>query len=94
LSFERRDQVELEVDPDNVLHITTAKRDTREDRGEEGGWRYHRQERYAASSSRSVQLPRNVDASGISARVDNGVLRVLIPKLREQASSRKRITVA
>jgi len=82
------------VDPDNVLHITTAKRDMREDRGEEGGWRYHRQERYAASSSRSVQLPRNVDASGISARVDNGVLRVLIPKLREQASSRKRITVA
>lgn len=89
-----KDQVSVEVDPDNNLHLRTeAKKEHREE-GERGGWTFLRQERSETSASRVIRLPSNVDTSAIEARVDNGILRVVVPKLRPQAESRRKINVA
>jgi HSP20 family protein len=40
----------------------------------------HRQERAAGKFSRSLRLPKKLDAEKIEARFDNGVLHVVLPK--------------
>ena len=52
---------------------------------------YHRQERSFGKFTRMVELPFGVDANKIQATLDNGILRVLLPRA-EQDRPRK-ITV-
>jgi HSP20 family protein len=77
------DDVNIEVD-DNVLTIKGERKSEHEHKGEG----YYRVERSFGSFSRSVKLPEGVDADGIQASFDNGVLEVQIPK-PEQAKPRK-----
>jgi HSP20 family protein len=65
--------VELE---DNVLTIA-GKRSTEHEERKNG---YHRVERSYGSFSRSVALPEGVDADGIQANFDKGVLEVKVAK--------------
>jgi len=51
--------------------------------------RYHHRERHTASFKRQVTLPYEVDATDITARLENGVLHVEIPKVERDESSRK-----
>jgi len=73
--------VELE---DNVLTIS-GKRSTEREERKNG---YHRVERSSGSFSRSVTLPEGVDADGIQANFDKGVLEVKVAK-PEQIKPRK-----
>ena len=45
----------------------------------------HRQERRAGKFSRSVRLPKQLDAEKIEAQFDNGVLHVVLPKKAKPA---------
>jgi HSP20 family protein len=73
--------VELE---DNVLTIS-GKRSTEHEERKNG---YHRVERSYGSFSRAVTLPEGVDADGIQANFDKGVLEVKVAK-PEQIKPRK-----
>ena len=73
--------VELE---DNVLTIS-GKRSTEHEETKNG---YHRVERSYGSFSRSVTVPEGVDAEGIQANFDKGVLEVKVAK-PEQVKPRK-----
>ena len=73
--------VELE---DNVLTIS-GKRSTEHEERKNG---YRRVERSYGSFSRSVTLPEGVDADGIQANFDKGVLEVQVAK-PEQIKPRK-----
>ncbi len=73
--------IELE---DNVLTISGQRRAEHEQR-KEG---YYRMERASGSFSRSVTLPEGVNADGIEASFESGVLEVRIPK-PEQHKPRK-----
>lgn len=89
-------EVSLDLNDQNVLTITCEKApapvdETREDVA--SGWKYHRMERASGMAVRRVKLPAYVDASGIKAKVENGVLRVNIPKLAAQADKSRKITV-
>ena len=42
--------------------------------------RYHRREREAGKFSRSINLPGDIDPDKIEAKLENGVLKVTIPK--------------
>lgn len=42
--------------------------------------KYHRREREAGKFSRSLNLPREIDADKVAATMENGVLKVVIPK--------------
>lgn len=85
----------LDIDRDNVLNLKYETKSRAEDEGTaEGGWRYHRSERSSGLVTRALKLPDNIDASGINARVENGVLKVVVPKLAAQASTSRKISVA
>lgn len=69
---------------DNVLAISGERKDERR----ENGRGFHRAERTFGSFSRSLTLPRGVEADRVSARFDQGVLEVHIPKPEERKPHR------
>jgi HSP20 family protein len=79
----RESDVQIDVDG-GVLTL----RGTREFEKESDEKSYHRIERSYGSFARSFTLPRTVDAENISARLDAGVLEVVMPK-REDVRPRK-----
>ena len=42
--------------------------------------RYHRKEREAGKFSRAINLPGDIDSDGVSASLNNGILKVSVPK--------------
>jgi HSP20 family protein len=75
--------VEIEV-KDNVLTLSGERRGENEVKGEG----FHQVERSFGSFSRSLTLPRGVDASRVNAEFVNGVLEVRIPKPEETKPTR------
>ena len=53
--------------------------------------RYHRREREAGTFSRSFNLPDEIDVNKVEASMENGVLKVTIPK--SEAAKPRQITV-
>jgi len=53
--------------------------------------RYHRREREAGKFSRLINLPSDIDANKIDAKLENGILKVTIPKA--EVAKPKQITV-
>lgn len=80
------EDVSIEVQ-DNVLTISGERKQEHEQR--ERGW--YRLERSFGRFSRSLTLPEGVNADGISAAFDKGVLEVRIPKPEERKP--RRITI-
>ena len=80
------DDVEIEV-KDRVLTLSGERKAEHED-SREG---YYRVERAFGSFSRSVTLPEGVEADGITAAFDGGVLEVKIPKPAETKPHRVQI---
>ncbi len=79
--------VSIEVQ-DGTLTISGERKDEHESR--ERGW--YRIERSFGSFSRSLTLPDGVDSDAITARFENGVLEVSIPKPEERKPRRVEIT--
>ena len=76
-----KESVKVELGQDNTLHISaSSSKETSEDT-DRGGWKVHREERSSEHRSRAVRLPPSVDTAHISAKVEEGVLRVTMPKL-------------
>lgn len=75
------EDITLEVE-NNVLTMSGEKmRETTREEGEEGDEvRFHVMERSYGSFKRSFTLPRTVDSAKISARLENGLLEVVLPK--------------
>ena len=71
----------------NVLTLSGERRVEREDAEE----RYHRIERAYGSFQRAFVLPKNVDGEGSDASLDDGLLRLRLPK--RPAAERRQIAV-
>jgi HSP20 family protein len=69
---------QIEVTTDNG--VLTVRGEKREERKEGDDSQFHLVERSYGAFSRSFQLPKNLDESGIEASFENGVLTVRIPK--------------
>jgi len=80
--------VSIEVER-NVLTIA-GERKAEHEAKHEG---YYRLERATGSFSRALTLPEGVDADAVTARFDNGVLEVRIPKPAQAKPRRVRIDV-
>ena len=76
----------------SVLDNTLTLQVTRPAEAAEKGWTYHRREREWGDFVRTVQLPFRVNADGVDARLDKGVLRVKLP--RAEADKPRRIQVS
>ena len=73
------DAISIEVNDDTLT--VSAERTKTEETAENGFYRFER--RYG-SFARAVGLPQGVDESQISARYENGVLEIRVPKPEEQ----------
>lgn len=60
---------------------------------ENEGRHWHRRERRFGSFRREVGLPEEIDADGIAAVFDNGLLTVTVPRLVDQAAGPRRIAI-
>lgn len=78
-----RDDIEVQV-KDGVLTVSGERKYENENKGEG----FYRVERSFGRFSRSLRLPRGVDASAVSASFDRGVLEVIVPKPSEPAATR------
>lgn len=81
-----KDDFKVKLDEDNNLVITMekccdAKPECKSDKAEKKDCKYLRREFSYAKFQQTMILPDNVDAAKISAKVENGVLMVDIPKL-------------
>jgi HSP20 family protein len=82
-----QEDVKIELE-DNTLTVSGERKAQHEER-EEG---FYRVERSFGSFSRSLTLPKGVDADAVSASFDQGVLEVRIPKPEE--TKPRRISIA
>ena len=57
----------------------------------EEGTRYHRREREAGTFSRVIGLPGDIDADKVEAKLEDGILTVMVPKA--EAAKPKQISV-
>ena len=74
-----RDAIDLTV-ADGSLRIRAEADETDETITEEDDHRVIRRERQHRSVNRSVRIPEEVDAEGVTARYTNGVIEVTLPK--------------
>ena len=81
-----RDDVEVEIS-DGVLTVSGERKAEHEE--ESDG--FHRVERSYGSFSRSVRLPKGVEADAVTAEFDKGVLEVHVPKPEERKPHRVQI---
>ncbi len=81
-----RDDIEIEV-KDNTLTVSGERKSEHEEKGEG----FYRVERAFGSFSRSLDLPRGIEPSGVRASFDKGVLEVRIPKPEERKPTRVEI---
>ncbi len=79
----KKEDVHVSVQ-NNVLTIHGERRAEKEEKGK----RYHRQERWYGSFTRSFSVPEGTDASKVHAEFKDGVLRVHLPK-SEQAKPKQ-----
>jgi HSP20 family protein len=79
------EELEIQLE-NNVLTIRGEKRAARTEDAEAG--RYHLWERSHGSFARAFTLPAGVRSEAITAGLDNGVLRVELPKLPEARTRR------
>jgi len=82
------EDVRIEVE-DRTLTVSGERKAEHETNGEG----YYRLERATGAFARTLTLPDGVDAGGIAARFDNGVLEVRIPKPEERKPRRVAIQV-
>ena len=81
------DDVNIEI-RDNTLTISGERKSEYERK--ERGW--YRVERSTGAFSRSLSLPEGVDADGVTAQFEKGVLEVRIPKPEQRKPRRVQIT--
>jgi HSP20 family protein len=77
-----KDDLEVQVHQD-VLTLRGARPPAAEQPGA-----YHRRERRSGAFTRTVQLPYRVDPERIEARLENGVLRLSLPRPQEDKPRR------
>ena len=80
----KKEEVEVKVE-ENVLSIS-GERNLRDEVKEED---YHKVESYYGKFSRSFTLPERVDVENIHAESTDGLLEVVLPKLKVDTSSKK-----
>ena len=87
-----KDDFNVHVDEDNNLVVNVEKKTEDNEKGKDG--RYLRREFSYSKFQRTLVLPDDVEKDNISAKVENGVLNIDLPKIKkEETTVRKSIEV-
>lgn len=84
------EDISVEVN-DNIL--TLSGQMMKENKEEDKNKKYYRYERESGSFSRSFSLPVQVDEDKIEAEAKNGVLTIILPKLKKEIKKKIQIKV-
>ncbi|MCT7521753.1 Hsp20/alpha crystallin family protein [Aliarcobacter cryaerophilus] len=76
---------DIKIDLNKGILTISGERKTKEEVKQED---YYKIETYFGKFSRSFTLPDNVDIENIEAKSDNGVLEIVIPKLKDDVSKK------
>ena len=76
----------------NVLTISCEKKEEEETKDEDG--RYTRREFMYQSFSRSFNLPDTIDPEKIDAKYEDGILKLIVPKVEKVLPNSKRIEIS
>ena len=77
-----KDDFNVHIDEDNNLVISMEKKEENNEEKKEG--RHLRREFSYSKFQQTMILPEDVDKEKIAARVDNGVLKIELPKITEE----------
>lgn len=87
------DPKDVEISLENgVLTVRGEKKEERKE--EDPGAKYHMWERRYGSFTRSFALPSEVDAAGVKATFENGILTIDLPKTEQAKVQGKKIPIS
>ena len=86
----KKEEVKVEVEDDRVLQISGERKVEKEDKNDT----WHRVERSSGRFQRRFRLPENAKLDQIKASMENGVLRVTVPKAEVKKSDVKAIEIS
>lgn len=87
-----KEDFKVNVDNDGNLVIKMEHKD--EKKNEDKKEHYLRREFSYSNYEQALSMPEDVDRSGINAKVENGVLHVVLPRTKKAEKETKRIEVA
>lgn len=82
------DDVKIEIE-DETLTVSGEHEESKEEKKDN----YVRRERHYGSFSRSMSVPKGIDADDIEATMSDGVLEVSIPKPKAEAQTRNKVEI-
>ena len=78
----KKDEIKLDL-KDGYLTISASKGLDKDEKDKKG--RYIRQERYAGACSRSFYVGEGIEAKDVSAKFEDGILKISMPKVQKKA---------
>ncbi|XP_071690580.1 16.9 kDa class I heat shock protein 1-like [Rutidosis leptorrhynchoides] len=85
----KREEIKIEVEDNRVLKVSGERKEVAEGEGD----KWHRAERTSGKFWRQFRLPGSADMDKISAHLEDGVLKVMVPKVAQEKRQPKVIDI-